>query len=376
MSSIILLFLFFTFLGFLLAILFFFKSKEDYFANILLGIYTLLFSLELLNNVLRWSNKLNTATYVHFNLIHFPLWTIYGALVYIYVRRVITKEPLKFRDILLFTPSIIMFLMVAPFYVLNTQTKLQIVQENKIFEYVYWPKHTIWIVITIMIFFSVFSYFKFWKNKNIGFREGKWLKWFVGSYTGFVIAFTSYICLTRFEIMDPKFDYFIDIIIVFFIAMLAYFGFVQPEIFNGKQLSNLSPFVKYKKTGLTELMAIELKEKLEILMKTEKPYLNPELRLDHLAQALNISRNHTSQIINEHFNQSFFDYINTYRIMDAKEKINTNSTKSITDIGFEVGFNNRTSFHKAFKKNIGSSPFQYKKQTTSIQQPPNPKNRY
>ncbi|MEL6919154.1 MAG: hypothetical protein AAFO99_15670, partial [Bacteroidota bacterium] len=60
MDPIIFLFLFFSFLGVLLSLLFFFKKKGDRFANILLAIYTFLFATELLNNSLRWSGLIKT----------------------------------------------------------------------------------------------------------------------------------------------------------------------------------------------------------------------------------------------------------------------------------------------------------------------------
>tara|TARA_R110000868_G_scaffold14075_17_gene65843 strand:+ start:17735 stop:18835 length:1101 start_codon:yes stop_codon:yes gene_type:complete len=366
MTSVIFLFLFFAFLGFLLAILFFFKTKGDYLGNMLLGVYTLLFSFELLINVLRWSEQLITATYVHFNLLHFPLWTIYGALVYLYVRRIITKKGFLWSDILFLIPSIVVIALVFQFYRLPTADKLTVVNENKIFDYAIWPSYTIWIVIGIMTFYAFYTFLKFW-NKPLGFREYKWLKWFVGSYLGFVAVFTLYIFLTWFKIMDPKYDYFIDCIIVFFIAMLSFFGFVQPDIFDGKNLNEVVPFVKYKKTGLTTLLSLEMKQKLMYIMEHKKIYLNPEIRLNDVAESLDIHKNHASQIINEHFNLSFFDFINSYRIAEAKVKIvDVNSKKTITDIGFEVGFNNRASFHKAFKKSTGLSPLNFKKQSANF----------
>ena len=78
MEFIIGLFLAFVVFGLLLSIVFLNKKKGDRYANRLLALYTFLFAFELLNNVLRWSGALRTETFVHFNLVHFPLWAIYG----------------------------------------------------------------------------------------------------------------------------------------------------------------------------------------------------------------------------------------------------------------------------------------------------------
>lgn len=361
MSWIIILFLFFTFLGVLLALIFLIKRKGDRMANILLASYTFLFAFELLNNCLRWSGAIYRVSFIHLNLLHFPLWTIYGPLVLIYVRRVVKNIGFKVSDLLFLIPSITIIGLLFPFYSLPTREKLQVVKEGRTFEYANFPSYAIWIVIGIMFFYAFYTYFSFWQNKRIGFRENKWLKWFVGSYFGFAFMFALYIFLVRFQLMDPQYDYFVDIVIVLFIGMLSFFGFVQPEIFEGKSLKEVLPFVKYKKTGLSEVLSVEMKEKLLLIMQHRQPYLDHELRLDDLALMLNLSRHHTSQIINAHFNLSFFDFVNQYRIKDAKNLLlqNKQDGSTITQIAYDVGFNNRASFYKAFKKFADDSPTNY-----------------
>ena len=135
MNFIILLFLFFAFSGFLIALLFLFKKKGDRLANTLLTAYTLLFSFELLNNCLRWSGDLYTRPFVHVNLTHFPLWVIYGPLVFFYVRRVVKHTGFKLRDLLFFIPPLIVIGLLWPFYSLTTEDKLTVVQENRTFEF-------------------------------------------------------------------------------------------------------------------------------------------------------------------------------------------------------------------------------------------------
>ncbi|MEC7770385.1 MAG: AraC family transcriptional regulator [Bacteroidota bacterium] len=119
---------------------------------------------------------------------------------------------------------------------------------------------------------------------------------------------------------------------------------------------------KYEKTGLSEAFSTELKTKLESLMENKKLYLNHDIRLDDIAELLNISRHHASQVINENFNVGFYDYINGYRIEEAKSILCSNfekSSESISDIAYRCGFNNRVSFYKAFKKITRITPKEY-----------------
>ena len=362
MSVQVVLFLFFTFLGFLLAIFFFLKKKEDRYSNCLLGCYTLFFSLEMFHGCLKWSGLLITPYFTHFTLTNALLWMSYGPLVFLYVKRAVTKQGFKAKDSLLFIPTLLIFILHASFYFKSTSEKIEIISSGKIYDYVLFPSYAIWIVIGIMVFYAVYTFLSFIDNGKVGYRENVWLKWFVGSYLGFVLFFFLYVFLVNFGIMDAKFDYLIDGVITAFIVTLAYFGFVQPDVFNTtKPLKKLIPFTKYRKTGLTSLLSQELKNKLEHIMNNEKPYLNHELRLNDVADLLKVSRNHASQIINENYNLSFFDFVNKYRIDEAIRLLLNNEVMrlNITQIAYSSGFNSRASFYKAFKKFTNTSPTNY-----------------
>ncbi|SHG95299.1 helix-turn-helix domain-containing protein [Flagellimonas flava] len=356
----IVLFLFFVAIGTGIGFLFFFKKKGNKFANILLGAYTLLFSYELLYNCLKWSNKLGEPEFVHLTNTHFPLWITYGPLVYIFCRSVLVKPGFKMSDVLFLVPIVVLILLNAPFYFLGTDAKLEVLQKGSFGQHTWMPVGSIWVVIAMMFFYGFLTFRHFGPHRNSGFRQNKWLKWFIGSYFGFAIAFSSYIFLTRFNLMNPAYDYFVDIVIVGFIGILSFFGFVQPEIFAGKALQEVIPFIKYRKTGLSKSLSLEMRDKLQRIMVSEEPYLESTLRLDDLAKKLNLSRNHTSQIINQHFNLSFFDFVNKYRVEAAKKLLTQTEEKAtIAQIAYDVGFNNRASFYKAFKKFEKQNPTQY-----------------
>ncbi|MFP2995726.1 AraC family transcriptional regulator [Spongiivirga sp. MCCC 1A20706] len=363
MSLPILVFLFFTFLGFLLSIFFFLKKHGDHFANRLLGLYTFLFALEMLHGCLKWSGLLVSPYFTHFTLINALLWTSYGPIVYAYIRRVFTAEGMQLKDFILWLPTAIVFLLHSPFYFKSTRSKIDIITRGETYEHAIFPPYAIWLVIMVMTFYAVYTFIIFTKKKA-GYRETVWLKWFMSTYIGFVFFFFLYVFLVRFDFMEAKYDYFIDAIITIFIIALAYFGFVQPEVFKGaKPLKELIPFTKYRKTGLTPLLSTELKNKLDGIMEDEKPYLNHDLRLNDVATLLNVSRNHASQIINENYNLSFFDFVNKYRIDEAIRLLlnNENVHLNITQIAYSSGFNSRASFYKAFKKFTDVSPTSYLK---------------
>lgn len=364
MTWYIALFIFFSILGVLLGILFFLRKKGDRLANILLGSYTVLFTYELIYYCLDWAGYLREPGLVHLNQTHRPIWLLYGPLVYFYVRRVVKNIAFKRSDLLFLLPPLIIIALAYPFYSLTTLDKVALFELGKpfnIYEITWLPYQSLWIILLIMAAYGYFAYFNFVKTKKMGYREKSWLSWFVGSYIGFVVVFVVFVFLFRFSILNPQFNYLIDVFILIFISALAFFGFVQPDVFNGKSIKDVLPFVKYRKTGLSPALSLDMKEKLLRIMEEHEPYLDNRLRLDDLALHLNLSRNHTSQIINEHFNLSFFDFVNKYRVKYAKNLMlkHRDERRTIAQIAFDVGFNNRASFYRAFKKFADTSPKEY-----------------
>ncbi|MET1260406.1 helix-turn-helix transcriptional regulator [Flagellimonas sp. DF-77] len=360
----IIVFLFFAFAGIGLGVLFFFKKKGQRFANRLLGVYTLLFAYELLYKCLYWSGYLTTHEFVHFTFSDFPIWITYGPLVFWYVRHIHGHGRFRKTDGFFLIPIVAIVVLNLPFYTLGTMEKLDVLQQGTFAEHTWIPKGSIWVVQFLMFFYAVLTFVRFGPSRVSGFRENNWLKWFLGSYLGFVLAFSSYIVFTRFGWMDPGYDYLVDTVIVLFIGALAFFGFIQPEVFEGKPLKEIVPFVKYRKAGLSQAVSLEKKKKLETLMDERQLFLQSTLRLNDVADLLKLSRNHTSQVINQHFNLSFFDYVNRHRINAAKVLLVAmrDNDSNITQIAYDVGFNNRASFYKAFKKFENQNPSEYLKQ--------------
>jgi YesN/AraC family two-component response regulator len=103
-------------------------------------------------------------------------------------------------------------------------------------------------------------------------------------------------------------------------------------------------------------------QKLLQMMQNDKPFLNPNLSLFSLANTLDISAHNLSFIINECSGENFNQFVNRYRIEEAKKLILNPKMNhlSILGVGFEVGFNSKSVFNSTFKKIIGFTPIQYK----------------
>lgn len=102
-------------------------------------------------------------------------------------------------------------------------------------------------------------------------------------------------------------------------------------------------------------------EKVMGKMENDRVYLDSNCNLQSFSKAIGETPNIVSMVINQHFNVSFPEYLNRYRIQDSIKLLQENDKKySIEGIAFECGFGNRTSFYNAFKKQTGMLPNEYK----------------
>ena len=108
----------------------------------------------------------------------------------------------------------------------------------------------------------------------------------------------------------------------------------------------------------TEKMQL-IAAKLEHAMVEDKLFLHDNLSLNKLAESISESENHISETFSQFLNTKFFQFVNCFRIEEAKVALQ-NSDKLITNIAFDVGFNSKTTFNNAFKKLVGQSPSAYR----------------
>lgn len=118
----------------------------------------------------------------------------------------------------------------------------------------------------------------------------------------------------------------------------------------------------YTNSSLTEQDKLDYKKHILDYMKKEKPYLNGDLKQSDLAEKLNLSSHNLSEILNFSFDQNFYNFVNSYRIIEAQKLIKNQENKNtkMLTIAFDSGFKSKTSFNRIFKKHTGLTPTEYK----------------
>lgn len=117
---------------------------------------------------------------------------------------------------------------------------------------------------------------------------------------------------------------------------------------------------KYEKSALSEDASKRIERKLRAAMELDHLHRDPNLSLWALARHIGASPNYISQTLNEVIGESFFDFVNGFRIKEAKTLLSTTDATVLT-ITYDVGFNARSSFYNAFKRVTGQTPTAYRK---------------
>lgn len=191
--------------------------------------------------------------------------------------------------------------------------------------------------------------------------------WLKIALWGFVISCTLFQAGNQLNhsISDETFNWEIvgNTAFLIYFCILFYVAVVSRTLidrFDGKD--------KYKNSNLGESEALQLILQLDHLMSTQKLYANPNLKLKECSDVLKTSERYLSQVVNEHKQQNFSDYLNSYRIKHAMNLLADPSLKEKTILWvlFEAGFNSKSSFNTIFKKVAGCTPAEYRK--NAIQQ--------
>lgn len=120
---------------------------------------------------------------------------------------------------------------------------------------------------------------------------------------------------------------------------------------------------KYKNSSMDAATSKKHMHQIRTLFESEALYLNSELHMAQVADALGIPARDVSQVINENEQQNFSEFVNQYRIQKAKDLLvdSTYAQEKIATVAYDSGFGNVTSFNLAFKSATQLTPSQYRK---------------
>lgn len=221
----------------------------------------------------------------------------------------------------------------------------------------------------VLSYFQIRRYQKVVKN-NYSRAEMMRLDWLFWAFVLFSIIIAADIfsfALLFLNIPNSFLDILVFILILVFINTLYFKGLQQADIFRGfsEEDARLSDEIhKPAKVHLSDPGLEDQVYQLEMHMKLEKPYRNPNLSISELAEQIGIPKRRLSELINSCFQQNFVDFINTHRIEEAKHRLHhpNDEKETILEVMYAVGFNSKSSFNTIFKKKTGMTPSAFKAQ--------------
>jgi len=191
--------------------------------------------------------------------------------------------------------------------------------------------------------------------------------------------------LSYFNI-EMQFDIFIFVYLtlVLIIYVISFSALKSPEIYKLDESQINSAFInklgiklatngnstgkktivetEKKNKQLSEvLISDNINDKLINFIAAEKPYLNPELCLQELADKIDVKRHYLSKIINQKHNKNFYEFINRYRIEEVKALMSNPKNKNykLISLAYDSGFNSKASFNRIFKQMTKMTPSQF-----------------
>lgn len=317
-----------------------------------------------------------TFAYPVFIAITYPLLFCMGPFYYFYCRTLTDRSyKINFKSLINFIPAFIVLLMMLPFYTMPDELKVQFMEnisENGVIkipveQLIFMGSHviqtSIYIFASYKFIYGKENEVKKFSSDTIVIKNLEWLKKFSLYFSiYFLLYFILVLILIFINAYQFEIDYSMLLIMAALTYILSYVSLAHLEFFR-----NTEPVESQKNEKIKSNEKFpELKEKLLEYMLSEKPYLKNDLKISELASGLSVPSYQLSQFINDEFSMNFYDFINKYRIEDAKKLLidDTHNFK-ILAIAYEVGFNSKATFNRVFKKITSFTPSEYKEKYSS-----------
>ena len=300
-------------------------------------------------------------------LIDDGFFLLYGPIIYLYAQGVIYRDfKLSTKHLLHLIPYLLLIIVLFFSRNITPNTPEEILKND-----IPWQFYLVSVLIYAHVFIylgltykSLWTYRKIIRNKysQIDQINLDWLSFSLNTFGLLTVVSLvhNFIALSGNRSVLIVSLVFLLIFILYFVNRVILKALRQPEIFAGIDQNETA---KYLGSNLTPDQIEGYKKQLVDLCNTEKPFLDAQVSIADLSEKLSVSTKHLSQVINQSFDKSFFDFINSYRIHEAQQILKESGDEKLTvlEVMYEVGFNSKSSFNTAFKKETGLTPTEFRK---------------
>lgn len=370
-----------AFQGLLLSCLLIFGTQNTN-ASRILGIWCLFLALSFLGPFITISHELNMFS----GLIgwSFFLPASYGALLFLYCRHAIINRPLRAVDLAHFAPFLLCYLINSGFLLSSGEDKLVFLRAN--------PSDSVELRIgETILFLQAFIYLGF--SAALIRKYQNEAKHTLSSFNPDIFSWLWKLLIIDLVIWSLKavannseYHFVLstagDVLIIVLIYSIAMAQWRNPGLFTIEQFSinaegsiethstgqpadknTLDDGVPARNTGaLDASIRSSLLKAVRQHMEEQKTYLDSELTLTRLSEAVGVSTHHLSEVLNQQEGKNFYQFVNEYRIAYICDELKNNPTIKILDLAMAAGFSSKSTFNAVFKQFTGLTPSQYRGQ--------------
>ncbi len=274
---------------------------------------------------------------VFFNL-GFASHATVGPLMFLYIKYYERPDKLKWKEGLHFIPAAILLLLIN---VLSLEG--------------FWHKGGYQMILYQSLAYILLTTYIFSKkNYKIKSKKRIWLLQLIIGVSLFLMAyFSNYILGITSYILGPIINTIVIYLITYF--LLVNYNF----LFSTK---------KYKYLNIDDQLIREYSSKVETTIQKNKPFLKADFNLTKLSELTGIPGYTLSYVFSNHFGKKFSDFVNEYRVVEAKQKLEdpNNNQQKISSIAYECGFSSLSAFNAAFKKFTNTTPSSYREEKCKL----------
>lgn len=350
--------------------------------SLVLGLLTFVLSVSLLGGIYGMTGYYKV--FPHLVNVMDPLFLLYGPLLYIYIF-VLTQNRMPKNYFLHILPFVIYIVSFIPLYLKSGEEKIKFAEYIFLSEKV--PVKGLMMQLGRVVYIAAYVIVSlvlvrmhekkikdnFSNIEKISLLQAKRILYlFLGVlFVALISFFLGYRFSYSFSVSNNIIGFFVGVIIF----ALAYSTWKTQNI----QISeNVNPTFStdadrinsdFKSKGrsvfvLNNDQLNKFRNRLEKVIEVEKVFTENELSLAELSKKIDIQPYQLSELISRVYGESFFDFINRYRIEEIKLRLQDSNSDSYSLLGIamDCGFNSKSSFNTAFKKFTGQTPSEYRTQ--------------